>query len=259
MTDLTKNTPISLIATTGLILVLTAKPGASQDSPEISPFAANVTRHVLLHELGHAVMREFKLPILTNEESMADSFATILLTQMRRDDALEIATARIKSWMIEDKEVSPEDYDMKGEHDLDIRRAYQTACLLYGSDPAEWGDDLAWIEFSERDAADCSDAAPDQIDAWIKVLNPHFLDDGRQSDTVEVIFGDGPMKAPMQASGLMDEIAEIARNFDWPNPITFHFDHCDSGASWSRSKRRILLCDAYVQRFISQGKILASN
>jgi hypothetical protein len=236
----------------GLAALLTAGPGAAGEA--ISDFARNVTRHVLLHEVGHAAMREFALPILANEEAMADSFATFVATQLLRDAAAEIVTARVRSWMIEDREVDRAEYDMMGEHDLDIRRAYQTACLLYGADPAEWADDVAWVGYSAQDLSDCADTAPDQIEGWIQVLAPHLRPDDRASTHVEVVYGEGPLKEAMRATGVMEEIADLARRLDWPEPIRLHFDHCDRRASWSRNERRILLCDSYVERFVRQGE-----
>jgi len=228
----------------------TAAPSHSEPT-KITPFAANVTTHVLAHELGHAVMREFA-------EVMADGFATLLLTQRTHDEAPAIVTDRVLSWMLEDAEVSPADYDMMGEHDLDIRRAYQAACLLYGADPAEFADDIAWIGFSQRDLDDCSDTAPDQIASWQRILAPHVMD-GAASQNVEVIYGDGPLAEAMKASGVVETIADIARGFDWPAPIIIHFDHCGGGASWSRSQKRILLCDSYVLRFVAQGTQLSNH
>jgi hypothetical protein len=35
----------------------------------VSVFAADVTLHVVLHELGHAVIRKFDLMVLGNEEN----------------------------------------------------------------------------------------------------------------------------------------------------------------------------------------------
>jgi len=223
---------------------------------EISSFAANVATHVLYHELAHALIREFDIPVIANEEVMADSFATVWLTQKERDTAPQIIRARVMSWVYEDGKIDPIDYDFEGEHQIDIRRAFQVACLMYGADPVEWGDQLAWLGVSDHDLADCSDTAPDQIKGWEKVLAPNILPDGEMSENVEVIFGEGPMKDEMRQSGVMRNFGNAIRVFDWPNPITVRFDHCDIGAQWSRTERSILLCDDYVQRFIDQGEAL---
>ena len=128
-------------------------------------FAVNVSRHVLLHEVGHALIREFDLPKLANEEDMADTFATLFILQAMRDDARAILKDRARSWLYEGAQVSPEDYDLEGEHELDTRRAFRTICLLYGADPAAFSDVLDWIGLSEDDADDCSDFTPDMIEA----------------------------------------------------------------------------------------------
>ncbi|MGI9498421.1 MAG: DUF4344 domain-containing metallopeptidase [Geminicoccaceae bacterium] len=241
-----------IVALTWALQLCQTAPVAGQNN--VSEFAQSVTTHVVLHEIGHAVFREFGIPILANEENMADSFATTYITQNMRDDAVDIILARAQSWQYEDSEVEPKDYDHKGEHELDIRRAYQAACLLYGADPAEWGEARAWADFSDSDAADCSDTAPDQIEGWSQVLAPNLLPPGEESENVELIFGEGPLKEHVQASGMMERLAEIARRFDWPKPIILHFDQCDKGSSWNRKARRILLCDDYVMRFIHQGE-----
>lgn len=237
-----------------------AAPAPRAQEP-ISEFAQNVTTHVMLHELGHAVFREFDVPILANEENMADSFATTVITQLIRDDAVVIVSDRARSWMLEDGEAAASGLDLRdelrGEHELDLRRAYQAMCLLYGADPAEWTEVVAWVGFSGDERADCSDTAPDQIEGWSEVLAPHLLPEGEASARVEVTYGESSMKGRMMASGVMERVAAIARHFDWPEPIILHFDNCDTGASWSRDSRTVLLCDDYIARFIAQGERIA--
>jgi hypothetical protein len=227
----------------------------------ISEFAQNVATHVLIHEVGHAVFREFGLPILANEETMADSFATAMITQLMTDEAVAIVTDRARCWMVEDAEARAAGLDllaeMRGEHELDIRRAYQAMCLLYGADPAEWSAATVWVGFSEEELADCSDTAPDQIEGWDAVLAPHGLPPGERSANVEVIYNEGPLTDSFVASGTMDRVADMARRLDWPEPITLRFDHCDDGARWSRDDRTVLLCDGYLARFIAQGDRIA--
>lgn len=237
-----------------LALPLLVSPRTATAQDQITPFARDVTTHVLLHELGHAVFRQFGVPVLSNEEAQADAFATFFVTQYLRDRAPDIITARAKSWLYEDAEVDPADYDHKGEHPLDIRRAYQALCLFYGADPAEFAPHVAFADFSDRDLAECSDTAPDQFEAWQKVIDTL----PRGSGNVRVIYGEGPMKDAFRDTGLLEEIGALAREFDWPDgPITLHFDNCSGGASWSRSKKRVLLCDTYVARFVTQGQAIA--
>ena len=237
-----------------ILFNLTTITKAKVYKPPLSQFSKNVLTHVVLHEFGHAFIREFKIPVLGNEENIADSFATNFISQNLRDDAVEIITARAKSWIVEDSEVNSKDYDHKGEHELDIRRAYRAMCLLYGADPADWADMINWVEFSEGDLSGCSDAAPDQIDGWHKTLSAIKISNAKPSDKIEIIYGEGPYKLAVQKAQVFEKIAKLMRQYKWPNKITLHFDHCDVGARWSRSERKILVCDNYLARFIEQEK-----
>ncbi|WP_419906634.1 DUF4344 domain-containing metallopeptidase [Hoeflea sp.] len=223
---------------------------------QLSDFVKNVTTHVLLHEVGHAIIREFELPVLGNEESMADSFATNYISQHMRENAPTIIMDRARSWMFEDSEKTPSEYDLKGEHDLDIRRAYRSLCLLYGADPAEWPVVAEWAGFSEHDANECTDIAPQQIASWDKVLEAISLDGPFLSNNVDMVLGDSFLTPAVASSGILDRIGGIMRGFKWPSQVTLHFDSCDAGASWNRFKRRILICDSYVSRFVQQEKFV---
>lgn len=219
---------------------------------EITPFARNVTTHVLLHELAHALIREFDLPVLGNEENIADSFATLFIAETMPDQAEAIVKDRARSWLVEAEEAAPGDIDLTSEHGPDARRAYRAICWLYGSNPKAYIDLPYWIDLPRQDARACADAAPEIIRSWRRVLAPNLMPEGRPSSEYRVIYGEGPMKDAMRADGLMAEIGMIASRFDWHSQITLHFDHCDKGARWSRNGRKILLCDDYVARFIEQ-------
>jgi len=63
----------------------------------VRSFALDIVRHVLLHEMSHALIYEFKLPMLGNEEVMADTFANVVVSQTYRDDAVAIIKDRAGS------------------------------------------------------------------------------------------------------------------------------------------------------------------
>jgi hypothetical protein len=173
-----------------------------------------------------------------------------------RDDAVAILKDRARSWLYEGAQVEPEDYDLEGEHELDTRRAFRTICLLYGADPAAFPEVVEWIGLSEHDANDCSDTAPDMIDGWERVLAPHRLAEGEVSDNVIVQYGEASHTSAVRQSALLEEIADVMRRYDWPHPVVLHFDSCGrEGSSWSRTERRILMCDEYFDRFVRQQSV----
>jgi len=216
-------------------------------------YSINVSRHVLFHEAAHALIREFDLPVLGNEETMADAFATVTIAEFMSDDAAAIIHDRVRSWLYEAEESPPVVDDLKGEHELDARRAYRTVCLLYGADPARWGEVINRIDMEEDDAADCSDTAPDIVESWSRVLAPHR--NGDVQGNVIIQYGDAEYTEIVDGAGLLDEVASFMEQFTWPRPVVLHFDSCGrERASWNREERRILICDEYFGRFVRQAE-----
>ena len=246
---------IGALSTAALTCALVASllMGQLRASEEQGDFAVNVTRHVVLHEFAHALVRELGLPVLGNEEVMADAFATLFIVQRFRDSAGAIISDRARSWLLEAKELRPENFDLAGEHELDERRAYRAMCLLYGADPQVFAETIAWIGLSRHDAEECADIAPQITESWQAVLRPHRLPGSRRSGNVRVIYGDVTYSERVRASRVLEEVAEAMRGFDWPEPVVLHYDSCGrESASWSRRERKVLLCDEYFRRFVRQ-------
>jgi hypothetical protein len=222
----------------------------------VSGFSVNVMVHVIAHEVAHALIREFDIPVLANEEAMADSFATLWIARTKGTQAPDIIMDRVRSWFYEDSEVLRQDYDFEGEHLLDIRRAFQAACLFYGADPAENLEHVKWLGLADSDLADCSDTATDQWRGWLAVIEPHLLTEAEASKNVQVVYGEIDPAIQMDLQRSVDVILADMRRFDWPNQITLHIDTCDRGAMWSRSDRTITFCMSYLHRFYRQGQSL---
>ena len=88
------------------------------------------------------MVREFDLPILSNEEAMADAFATHYLTMHMPDRALDVLMARTTSLMIEAGELPRDQWPISGEHESDARRAFQIAAWAIAADPAKYAAPL---------------------------------------------------------------------------------------------------------------------
>lgn len=236
-----------------------AQPLAEQPLPE---FARNVVLHVLLHEGGHAAIQDFGLPVLTNEEDMADAFASAAILWLMDDDAEAILKDRARSWMVETEErgwpgegANPfEDpfSDVWGEHRLDAQRAFDTMCLLYGADPAERAGIPEWFGMSENDATACSNYVSTILDGWLEVMSPHLLPEGEASPLVEVLYVDGPLVPALRDSGVVEDAAAVLARLRWAKPVTLVVDGCDGEAWWDGDARGVILCDAYAARFVAQ-------
>ena len=231
--------------------------GASRDvreSLQVSPFAADVVLHVVLHELGHALVREFDLPILGNEETMADAFATHFLTTHLPDRASAVLEARTRSLMLEASDVPRAEWPVRGEHDNDARRAFQIAALAVAADPVEYANVADVVAMTEADRRRARDYGADVHRSWRRILAPLWMPSGAHSTEARVVCDDRLELAVDGGASLLHELGAIVGRFDWHSQVTIRFVAGDGGASWSRGARSITVHSRYVRRFVEQGK-----
>lgn len=222
---------------------------------DLSPFARDVALHTVLHELGHALIREFDLPILANEETMADAFATHYLTAYMPDRALDAIAARTASLMIEAREVPREQWPVNGEHNNDARRAFQIAALAIAADAAKYEPVARIVGMTESDMRKAKDYGAEIHRSWRRTLAPLMMPQGMQSKEARVNCEAG-IFTNNSAAPLLGDLDSAITRFDWHSQVTIRFAAGDGGASWSRSKRTITVNSQYLQRFVAQGKIV---
>lgn len=220
----------------------------------VSAFAADVTLHVVLHELGHAVIREFDLMVLGNEETMADAFATHLLTEHFPDRAVAAITARVASLLIEAAEVPRVEWPVNGEHDNDARRAFQIAALAVAADPVKFAPVATLAGLTERDIRRARDYGSDIHRAWRRTLTPLMMPTGRRSTEARFRAHDSFRLFLDAGSPSLQSVIESAVSMiDWHSQVTVDFVPDEGGAAWNRSQRTITVNAEYLRRFIEQG------
>ena len=234
--------------------VLEVAAGAALSPVPVSAFAADVTIHVVLHEMGHAVIREFDLMVLGNEETMADAFATHMLTEHFPEHAARVLSARVTSLMIEADEVQRNQWTVRGEHDSDARRAYQIAALAIAADASKYESVADLVGMSERERKNARDYGSDIHRAWRRTLAPLMMPEGKHSKEARfradeatrefVDAGDPSLRATVES---------VLKRIDWHSQVTVDFVGGDGGAAWSRSNRTITVNGEYLRRFITQG------
>lgn len=223
-----------------------------------SKFARDVTLHVVLHEMGHALIREFDIPVLANEETTADAFATYYLTTYLPDRAPDVLAARVTSLMIEAGE--SQGVDWSGEHDHDGRRAYQIAALAIAADAEKYRAVGALVGMSEDDIADAKDYGGEIRRSWRRVLAPLWMPPGQASSEAAVSFeSESAFVSDLCSGGFAGEVEAALRRFDWHSQVRVRFIEGDGGAGWSRSSRTITVNSAYVRRFVGQGERAAGK
>jgi Putative metallopeptidase len=125
-----------------------------------------------LHELGHALVDQYQIPITGKEEDSVDSFAAILLIESQEEDALLRGIDQFSLDSTEETEL--DNTAFADEHSLSSQRFYNMACLVYGSNEegyADWvGDD--WLP--EDRAVQCSAEYEQISSSWLTLLEPYL-------------------------------------------------------------------------------------
>ncbi|MEM7454243.1 MAG: DUF4344 domain-containing metallopeptidase [Planctomycetota bacterium] len=223
-------------------------------------FASDVVLHVVFHELGHALIREFDLPILGNEETMADAFATHMLTSHFPDRAVDVLSARTKSLMIEAGEVPREEWTVRGEHNNDARRAYQIAALAIAADREKYLPVARIAGLTDDDVRRAGDYGTEIHRSWRRMLQPLWMPQGAESGEARFQFDESnEVIRKVIATGVAAEIESALKRFDWHSQVTIRLAEGDGGAGWSRSSRTITVNSEYIERFLNQGTIAAGG
>jgi len=124
------------------------------------------------HELGHAAVDVFDLPITENEEDAVDRFATLALIQISDDDE-NLADSAIGSFDLEVAE-SLDDLDFADEHPVDEQRWYTMACLMVGSDPKKYDYLVGEDGLPEERAEACPAEYAKITKSWETLMGPHL-------------------------------------------------------------------------------------
>lgn len=124
------------------------------------------------HELGHALIDQYELPITGNEEDAADNFAAIALLDAYEDDFGVLSGMFQFDMEAGEEQENLEDLAYWDEHSLSSQRFYNTACLIYGSDP-EGFSFIVEDEYLPEDRAErCESEYEQKSSAWWTLIDP---------------------------------------------------------------------------------------
>jgi len=143
----------------------------------------DVVDWVFYHEVGHALIDIYLLPVTGLEENVADQFASyIMLEETDFDDADKVQEAiwvqdimyNVGTWFFIEANLGYENvyWDV---HNLDIQRFYNVSCYAYGHTP-EYNLDLITDGWLPQERADnCEYEYSVLLDSWTRILAPYRI------------------------------------------------------------------------------------
>jgi hypothetical protein len=149
-------------------------PALRTDDFEFGKEIAAVDAFVATHELGHALIRLFGLPVLGKEEDAADSLAAVFLTRfVPKGDEYSFDAAKFFHGMsARQRHLAPADYwDV---HSLDQQRAYEIVCWVAGSNQQDYRRVAQLGILGAARLQTCPAEYQQKLTSWTELLRPHF-------------------------------------------------------------------------------------
>ena len=247
----------------GLFAVLWPGPAAaatefsSDKQAEAELFAVNNALSALYHEIGHLLIDQFELPILTREEDAADAIATLLLLEQGTDASTVVAFDAVDGYFMSAQlygEALPEGADFSNQHGLDTQRAYQMACLLVGGDPANFeglAEDVALPpERMESCAAEYAMASR----SWAKMTEGHRRGAAPTGPPVAIIYEAAasdmaPIARVLQQHRVLEQVAAtVTGQFLLSPPATLRALSCgEENAYYDIGTGEVTFCYEYAK------------
>ncbi len=138
----------------------------------------DVIDFIFYHELGHALIDLYQLPITGLEENAVDQFAIlfILLAENKGDyDGIlgQDILYNVGTWFLIQSEIHSQSF-YSDVHNLDIQRFYNISCYAYGHNP-EYNQDLIEEGFLPIERSINCNGEYEQISSsWETILYPYM-------------------------------------------------------------------------------------
>lgn len=248
-------------------------PATPASSPASQSFVLGNVLFALLHEFGHAIIRDFDVPLLGLEEESADTIAAVSLMLLDRQqpragfgEALAVtALAQNYLWKT-GLEHEGARVALWAQHGLSVQRYARLACLLYGSDATQYGWVVKAAEMEAIRAENCGEEwrIAERAVRWLRDtygIAPSQRS-SRPATEISVKYAkplnadEGVLAELIQEKQLLEKLATAMQtSFAFPEPLTLKLSHCRvPNAYWDDEYREVVLCYELMEAFAKHGQ-----
>lgn len=127
---------------------------------------------VFLHEMGHALVDQYKLPVTGNEEDAADRLSSFVCIEELGDEGVRAILAAADAMRIESKTKTTTSRDMADEHLLQEQRFFNSLCMVYGANPDKHQNIVDNGYLPQERAVRCPSEYQRTAGSWSDLLAP---------------------------------------------------------------------------------------
>jgi len=142
----------------------------TKDDAILGPFM-----DVFLHETGHAVFDQLKVPVLGREEDAADLFSAYIMLQLGKENARRLILGN--AYQYKEDVVNPQVPLTKysDEHGIPAQRFFNVLCIAYGADQKLFAD-VVEKGYLPKERAESCDGEYEQAAFAFKTLIGPYID-----------------------------------------------------------------------------------
>ena len=216
-------------------LLITAMLALASPWPVRADFVHNNLRHILYHEIGHAVIDQMAVPLFGPEETAADGFALLLADRLHDEAEMrDIARDLVR---LARTEAQGELFDPWRDYMPGAQRLAWAICVYFGLAPERRGDHARALGMPPARAGACTEAGRRVRAAW----DPVFA-------RMRPMPGTRPsFRAARRGKALRilaPDIAAVNRTIGLPRPVPVGVEICgEDNAFYYHSDERIAFCE----------------
>ena len=254
---------VPFVVSAPFALALTAQVQAQDLSyMSVEDYVMGASVMTLFHEIGHAFIDRYQIPVLAAEEAAVDAFAVIELLEMQGLYALtpEMTqtygawwAASLDTWVRSAIERGPLAFDdYQGEHPVDEQRLFDQICLMYGADRETFAGLAAGYGLDEESRESCGDVYDDTYNSWLQVLEnagalEREVDEGSDVNFVFETPANGGLKryrTLFEGAEVLDHVHDyISSTYILETPLTVRFLACgEANAFYNLETGEVEMC-----------------
>jgi len=144
-----------------------------KDQTKLDETVRGATVSTFYHELGHALVDAWKIPITGKEEDAVDQLSTLVLIR-KTEEGERMALDGARSFKVYADLEKTEKKIYWDEHSLDEQRFYDTICLIYGHNPEKYEYLVRDGTLPQERAEICPEEYARTQRSWEKLLGPYY-------------------------------------------------------------------------------------
>lgn len=252
-----------------VLMALAVVPASADDLDDDlrETFILANTEFTIFHEIGHAAIDQFDIPVLGLEEDTADFVAAMSMIYGHQVEAdvrqaellLMAAEIWIAEWQGQGK-YSGDRHAYWDVHSLAIQRFYNIVCLVYGSNPEALPDLLDTDALPAERGFVCEEMFEKARRSMQWVLKTYERDEESRNPGFGIVVEfeepatdvQRQMMRLLKRSTMVSRLAiEVSARLDWPQDILLRFARCpgDPDAYYNDRVAEITICYELLEHF----------